>query len=313
MSQKVEVWRYILCGKKSVSKRVLSDWLLDERLLIDVPQLGRFVARHGEYHGACGVPAQAVDAARMCVGHRPERVAALALVNDELAVGAAAGEALAIGRIAHSVDEALVFGERALPLERRSLEVAHAVVLAGDDGSQGPRRLEVHRVDGLRGAHDLADARARLGVEDVAELLATLATAHQALIVARPLQVLDAAGERLELVLEYVLLVGRVPDAHLAGRVGRGDVEARRRVLGHLNGLRVLRVHVALGRLGYVAYEHAVAVHVQEVFALRVAAEDGERASRGARQRGVDVLQRIAAAHSFLNCWCCCCFCCCCY
>lgn len=52
--------------------------------------------------------------------------------------------------------------------------------------------------------------------------------------------------ERLKLVLENVLLIDGVPNAHLAGMVSRGNVEARGRIFGHLYGARVLGIYVAL-------------------------------------------------------------------
>ena len=125
----------------------------------------------------------------------------------------------------------------------------------------------------------------------MAELLAALAAHHDPLIVTGPLEVLDTARQRLELVAHQMLPVRGVPDAHLAGLIGRGDVEARGRVLCHLHRLRVLSVDVTgeRGRLD-AAYEHAVAVHVEEVLAFRVAAQHCEGAAGGARQRGEDVL-----------------------
>ena len=55
------------------------------------------------------------------------------------------------------------------------------------------------------------------------------------LIVAGPGQVLDWSGDRLELVLQDVLLVDGVPDPHLPGLVSGGDIESTRTVLGHVD------------------------------------------------------------------------------
>lgn len=82
-----------------------------------------------------------------------------------------------------------MFVESSLPLERWSLEIANRVVLTGDHTTKRPRRLEVDRVDWLRGTHDLANTCARIGREYVTEFLATLATNHQTLTVTRPLQI----------------------------------------------------------------------------------------------------------------------------
>ena len=60
-------------------------------------------------------------------------------------------------------------------------------------------------------------------------------SAYGPLVVAGPGQILDGPGDGLELVLEDVLLVDGVPDPHLAGLVGGGDIEAARTVLGHID------------------------------------------------------------------------------
>lgn len=85
----------------------------------------------------------------------------------------------------------IVFVQGLFPFERRSLEIADRIVLAGDHASERPRRLEIDRVDGLRRAHDLAHARASVGREHVTELLSALAAHYYSLTVRRPLQVLN--------------------------------------------------------------------------------------------------------------------------
>lgn len=117
------------------------------------------------------------------------------------------------------------------------------------------------------------------------ELFSSLAAYDHALIVRRPLQVLDAARQRLKFIFEYMFLVDRVPNAHLARLIGRGYVEARRRILGHLNRLRVLRVHVTLERIVHISYEHTIAIHIDEIFTLRIGAQLTKRAPGRTWQR----------------------------
>ncbi len=62
----------------------------------------------------------------------------------------------------------------------------------------------------------------------MSEFFSPVAHHHNALVVRRPSQILDGSGDGLELVLEDVLAVDRIPDAHLAGLVGRGYVESAR-------------------------------------------------------------------------------------
>ena len=129
-----------------------------------------------------------------------------------------------------------------------------------------------------------------------------------------PGEVLDWPRNWLELVLEDVFLVDGVPDAHLAGLVGRGDVEPGKMhsqhttprlhctalhctahctlhtahysptvpagaVLGHVDLAAVLRVDVrVLGRV-HTPHHHAVAVAVQDVLPLGVNPQDDRLAT----------------------------------
>jgi hypothetical protein len=262
--------------------------------LFYVPQFCGLVARDGQNERASRVPAQAEDTAsvRRAASHAinlEQLIACLAIIDKQASIGGTRGESFTIRRVSNHVDEPLVVAQSLLPLEGRALEVTDRVVLGGHHASERPARFEIDRVDRLRCAHDLADTGARVSAKHVAELFAALTTHDDSLIVTRPLQVLDAARDWLELVLEYMLLVGGVPDAHLAGLIRRSNVETRRGVLGHVYLVRVLGVNITLGRVVNVANEHAVAVHVQKVLAFRVAAEHGERAASGSRQRGKNV------------------------
>ena len=113
-----------------------------------------------------------------------------------------------------------------LELERRPLVHSSSVVFAASHDSERSRWLEVDGVDGPRLPGDVAVAGAGVGEEDVAELLPALAHHHDPLVVRRPGQVLDRSRDRLELVLQDVLLVHSVPDADFARLVGGGDVES---------------------------------------------------------------------------------------
>ena len=111
-------------------------------------------------------------------------------------------------------------------LEGRPLVHSSSVVFAASHDSERSRWLEVDGVDGPRLPGDVAVAGAGVREEDVAELLPALAHHHDPLVVRRPGQVLDRSRDRLELVLQDVLLVHRVPDADFARLVGGGNVES---------------------------------------------------------------------------------------
>ena len=92
------------------------------------------------------------------------------LEYDKFSVSSTRRKELSVRRVPHNIDEPLMLLEGPLPLEGRALEVADGAVLAAHDSSEGSRRLEVDRVYGLRVAHDLASARASLGIKNVTEL-----------------------------------------------------------------------------------------------------------------------------------------------
>ena len=104
--------------------------------------------------------------------------------------------------------------------------------------------LHVTGVDGSCLASDVTIAGASVCQEHVSKLLPSLPHHHYPLIVAGPGQVLDGPRDGLELVLEDVLLVDRVPDPHLAALVGAGNVEPAGTVLGNIDLGAVLGVDV---------------------------------------------------------------------
>ena len=122
-----------------------------------------------------------------------------------------------------------------LELEWRPLVHGGRVVLTPRHDAEGAARLEVHRVDGAGLAGDVPVAGAGVRQEDVAELLSSLSHHHHPLVITGPGQILDGAGDGLELVLEDVLLVDGVPDPDLAGLISGGDVESTRTVFGDVD------------------------------------------------------------------------------
>ena len=122
-----------------------------------------------------------------------------------------------------------------LELEGRTFVHGRRVVFAPRHDPEGPGGLEVHGVDGPGLAGDVPVAGPSVGQEDVTELLSALAHHHHPLVVVGPGEVLDGAGDGLELVLEDVLLVDGVPDPDLAGLISGGDIESTGTVLGHID------------------------------------------------------------------------------
>lgn len=108
-------------------------------------------------------------------------------------------------------------------LERGAVQEAHAPVVADGGSAQGPLLAQGNGIDDLAVARDLADAVARVGGDAGAEALTAVADGNEALRVAIPGDVVDAAADDVVLALGVDGLEG-VPDAHGAGGVAGRDV-----------------------------------------------------------------------------------------
>lgn len=157
----------------------------------------------------------------------PGGLARLAIIELNSAIGTDRDQQVSIGAKGRAVDKALVQVVRlASKLERRAMQKAHAAIVADGRGAQRPLLTHAHGIDDLAVAADLADAVARVGRDAGAEALAAVADGNDALRVAVPGDVVDAAADDVVLALGVDSLEG-VPDAHGARDVARGYVEAR--------------------------------------------------------------------------------------
>ena len=148
----------------------------------DVPDLAGLVPAGGEKLLTRTVPGQPIHSAgvpaQLALGF-----AVLAVIQEDLAVEAAAGPEVAVGRVANHLAVPGVVRLGALELEGRSLVDCSRVVLAACDDPEGPGRLEVDRVNWPGLAGDVTVTRARVGQEHVTKLLPTLAHYHDTLVV----------------------------------------------------------------------------------------------------------------------------------
>lgn len=71
-----------------------------------------------------------------------------------------------------------------------------------------------------------------------------------------------------------MLLLSRVPDTNLAGLVGGRNVEAGWTVFGNCCNGRMLRIHIGVLRVLDVSDDHIVAVRVEKILSLRIAAQN---------------------------------------
>ena len=90
------------------------------------------------------------------------------------------------------------------------------------------------------------------------------------LIVNGPSQVLDRPRDGLELILEDVLLVDRVPDPDLTRLIRRCNVEPTGAVLGHINLTAMLGVHISNLGTGEVPDDDTVTMAVEEILPLGI-------------------------------------------
>ena len=208
-----------------------------------IPHAHRLVgARGGEALRVLG-PAHGKDAARVhALADVLGRLAGLAVVQLDAPVGANGNQQTPVRAEGGAHDEALVqAGGLACELEGGAVKEAHGAVIGHSGGAQGALLADGNGVDDLAVTADLADAVAAVGGEAVAEALAAVANGDDALAVAVPGEVGNAARDDGVVSLGVDGLDG-VPHAHLARDVGRGDPEARRRELGDGGGGRVARV-----------------------------------------------------------------------
>lgn len=284
-----------------------------QNALLHVPQLASLVTGHRQQLRSVGLPRDAINAAFVSrSSHFAHQVRRVGVVDENLAVEAAGREELAVLGVPHDLNEARVILLGLLELERRTFEDSDRVVLTAGDDAEGPDGSEIDAVDGLRLTADLADGRAGVGHEDVPEALAALANHDDALAVSGPGDILDGSTDRLELVLQQVLLVHRVPDADLAGGITRRNVEAGRRIFGNVDSAGMLRVDLSnswILKLDWktsegrrdkviinrgdsthinISDDHRISVGVKEVLAARIAAQHDRLAAAGSRQASVN-------------------------
>lgn len=164
----------------------------------------------------------------------------------------------------NNIDEPRVLLFCLLELERWTLEDPDGVVLTAGDDAERTRRAEVAAVDRLRLSADLTDGSSRVSHENMTETFASFTNDNDSLTVSRPRDVFNGSADRLELVLQQVLFVHRVPNANLSRCITTGceinfpfigkflsddsrltDVKARRRIFGNVYSTGMLGVHIS--------------------------------------------------------------------
>lgn len=163
---------------------------------LGVPYPHRLVGAGGDEALRVAGPRDAEDAAgvhiladlRLCL-------ARLAVVQPDALVGADGGQVGAVRAELGAEDEAIVLAAQAgVELEGGAVVEDHAGVVAAGGGAQGPLLADGDAVDLRRVAGNLAHAVAAIPGDAVAEALLALANGYDALRVAIPRQVVDAAG-----------------------------------------------------------------------------------------------------------------------
>ena len=97
--------------------------------------------------------------------------------------------------------------------------MSHGKVLRTGDDAKRSRRLEIDRIDGLTLAGNLSDRCSSIGHEHVSVAFAAFPADRHPLTVRRPGQILDGTAERLEFILENVLLLRGVPDSNFTSHI----------------------------------------------------------------------------------------------
>jgi hypothetical protein len=205
-------------------------------------------------------PRDAEDAARVhAVANLALGLARAAVVQPDALVGADAGEDGAVGGEGGAVDEARVLAAQAgVELEGRAVVEDDTCVVGARGGAQRALLADRDGVD-LRGvARDLAHAVAAVGGDAVAEALLAVADGDDALRVAVPGNVVDAAGDDVVVALGRAL-ARAVPHLDGARDISTGDVEARGREAGDGRLGRVLRVLSTNGGVVEGAHEDRLA------------------------------------------------------
>lgn len=221
---------------------------LDSLACLGVPDAHGLVGAGGDEALRVLGPRDAEDAACVhAVANLRLGLARLAVIQPDALVGADAREDGAVRGEGGTKDEAVVLAAQAgVELEGGAVVEDQAGVVGARGGAQRALLADGDAVDLRRVARDLSHAVAAVGGDAVAKALFAIADGDDALRVAVPGNVVDAAGDDVVLALGRAL-AGAVPHAHAARDVAAGHIESRRREARDRRLRRVLRVLLADG------------------------------------------------------------------
>ena len=187
------------------------------------------------------------------------RLSRLAIIQLDPPVRADGNQCVSVGTKRSAHHEPLVQpSSLAIELERRAMQETHGAIIRHGRSAQRPLLANSNRINDLAMPAHLTNTVSAVGGEAVPEPLAAVADGDDALAVAVPGDVGDAARDDGVLALGVDGLDG-VPHAHLARDVARSDPEARGGELGDGRGGRVAGVLLAEGGLVDAAEEDGLA------------------------------------------------------